>query len=156
MKRAIAVIGPSSCDEQQAATAEAVGRLLAAREVVLICGGRGGVMEAACRGAQQAGGLTVGILPGTDPTSGNAFLSLAIPTGMGEARNAIVAQAGEAVIAIGGGPGTLSEIALAIKAGRRVVVLDSWQARASDGTDLAVVSAAGPEVAVALALEEAV
>ncbi len=156
MRRAISVIGPAICDEQEASVAEHVGKLLAEREVVLICGGRGGVMEAACRGAQQAGGLTIGILPGADRGSGNAYLTLAIPTGLGEARNAIVAQAGEAVITIGGGPGTLSEIALAVKSGKRVVAIRSWRARTNDGTELEVLEAGGPEQAVALALEEAV
>lgn len=155
MNRIVSVIGPASCDHQQAAMAEEVGRLLAERGVVLLCGGRGGVMEAACRGAAQAGGLSVGLLPGADRAAGNPYLSLALPTGLGEARNALVAIGGEAVIAIGGGPGTLSEIALAVKAGRSVVSLRSWSAQAGDGGRLQLLDAGDPEQAVSLALGEA-
>lgn len=151
--RLISVIGAANCTEQEAAAAEQVGRLLAERQVGLVCGGRGGVMEAACRGAQQAGGLTIGILPGTDRASGNPHLTVALPTGLGQARNALVAQAGEAVIAIGGGPGTLSEIALAVKSGRRVVTLQSWRAQAGDGSWLGLRVAQDPEQAVSMALE---
>jgi uncharacterized protein (TIGR00725 family) len=125
--------------------AEAVGRELAARGAVLICGGLGGVMEAACRGAKQAGGLTVGILPGTDRAAANAFVEVAIPSGLGEARNALVVRAADALIAVGGGYGTLSEIALALKAGKRVAGLDSWDI---DG----VVAAPDPGAAVAAVL----
>jgi uncharacterized protein (TIGR00725 family) len=122
-----------------------VGRDLAARGAVLVCGGLGGVMEAACRGAKEAGGLTVGILPGTDRVAANAFVEVAIPSGLGEARNALVVRAVDALIAVGGGYGTLSEIALALKAGKRVVGLDSWDI---DG----VVAAADPAAAVAAVL----
>jgi uncharacterized protein (TIGR00725 family) len=107
--------------------AEAVGRELAVRGAVVVCGGLGGVMEAACRGAKEAGGLTVGILPGTDRAAANPFVDVGIPTGLGEARNALVVRAADAVIAVGGGYGTLSEIALALKAGKRVAGLDSWE-----------------------------
>lgn len=102
-------------------------------------------MEAACRGAKEAGGLTVGILPGMDRADANAHVEVAIPSGLGEARNALVVRAADAVIAVGGGYGTLSEIALALKAGKRVVALDSWDI---DG----VVALADPEAAVAAAL----
>lgn len=122
----VSVIGGSACTEKEAALAEEVGRLLAERGVGVVCGGRGGVMEAACRGAVQAGGLTVGILPGLDADEANAWVQVAIPTGLGEARNAIVARAGAGVIAIGGEYGTLSEIAFALKAGKRVAGLGSW------------------------------
>jgi uncharacterized protein (TIGR00725 family) len=93
---------------------------------VIVSGGLRGVMEAACRGAKEAGGLTVGILPGTDRAAANAFVDVAMPTGLGEARNALVVRAADALIAVGGGYGTLSEIALALKAGKRVVGLGSW------------------------------
>jgi uncharacterized protein (TIGR00725 family) len=83
-------------------------------------------MEAACRGAKEARGTTVGILPGTDRNAANAFVDIAIPTGLGEARNALVVRAADALVAVGGGYGTLSEIALALKAGKRVVGLDTW------------------------------
>jgi len=102
-------------------------------------------MEAACRGAKEAGGLTVGILPGTDRAAANAFVDVAVPSGLGEARNALVVRAADAVVAVGGGYGTLSEIALALKAGKRVVGLDSW--------DIEGVHAAGdPDAAVAAVL----
>ena len=148
----IAIIGAAICSPAQVEIAEAVGRLLAERGVILVCGGRGGVMEAACRGAQQAGGITIGILPGTDPRDGNPHLSVVIPSGLGHARNALVVQAGKAVIAIGGGYGTLSEISIALKAGRRVIGMDTWHATRSDGEDLCITPTNTPEEAVELAL----
>jgi uncharacterized protein (TIGR00725 family) len=93
---------------------------------VVVCGGLGGVMEAACRGAKDAGGTTVGILPGSDRAAANPFVDVAIPTGLGEARNALVVRAADALIAVGGGYGTLSEIALALKAGKPVVGVGTW------------------------------
>jgi uncharacterized protein (TIGR00725 family) len=99
-----------------------------------VCGGLGGVMDAACRGAKDAGGTTVGILPGTDRAAANPFVEVAVATGLGEARNALVVRAADAVIAIGGGYGTLSEIALALKAGKRVVGLGTW---AVEGVEVA-------------------
>jgi len=152
-RKVISVIGPGDCTADQARAAEAVGRGLALAGAVLVCGGRGGVMEAACRGAQSAGGLTIGILPGDGYAGANNFLSVALPSGLGHARNALVALAGEAVIAIGGEAGTLSEIGLAVKSGRRVVGLDSWECRRADGTGLAIRRAKTPEEAVAAALE---
>ena len=114
---------------------------------MLVCGGLGGVMEAACRGAKGGGGTTVGILPGADRGEANEFVDVAIPTGLGEARNALVVRAAEALIAVGGGYGTLSEIALALKAGKRVVGLGSW--------DIEGVERAGtPEAAVEAVLAE--
>jgi uncharacterized protein (TIGR00725 family) len=150
----VAVIGPGDASPDLLRTAERVGRLLAQRGAVLVCGGRGGVMEAACRGAQQAGGTTVGVLPGTDPNEGNDYLSIALPTGMGEVRNALVARAGRAVIAIGGGYGTLSEIGLALKAGLRVIGLGTWRAVDAEGAPAMVLVAGNPDEAVALALSE--
>jgi uncharacterized protein (TIGR00725 family) len=94
---------------------------------VLVCGGLGGVMEAACTGAKGGGGTTIGILPGTDRAAANPFVDFAIPTGLGEARNALVVRAADALIAIGGGYGTLSEIAFALKAGKPVVGLGTWE-----------------------------
>jgi uncharacterized protein (TIGR00725 family) len=122
-----------------------VGRQLAARGAVVVCGGLGGVMEAACRGAKEAGGVTVGILPGMDRAAANAFVDVAIPSGLGEARNAMVVRAADALVAVGGGYGTLSEIALALKAGKRVVGLDTWDIEG-------VVAAPDPEAAVAAVL----
>jgi uncharacterized protein (TIGR00725 family) len=123
-----------------------VGRLVAERGAVLVCGGLGGTMEAACRGAKQAGGTTVGILPGADRSTANDFVDVAVPTGLGEARNALVVRAADVLIAVGAGYGTLSEIALALRAGKTVVGLGTWQIEG-------VVSVDGPEAAVAAAFD---
>ena len=104
-------------------------------------------MEAACRGAKSGGGTTVGILPGTDRSEANEFVDVAIPTGLGEARNALVVRAADALIAVGGGYGTLSEIALALKAGKRVVGLGSWDIEGVEPVD-------APEAAVEAVLAE--
>ncbi|HWE26223.1 MAG TPA: TIGR00725 family protein [Myxococcales bacterium] len=125
-RRCIAVIGAGSCDDSQAAAAEDVGRLLARAGALLVCGGLGGVMEAACRGAKAEGGTTVGILPGLDRGDANQWVDVAIPTGLGEARNVLVVRATDALIAIGGEFGTLSEIAFALKTGKPVVGLGTW------------------------------
>ncbi len=124
--RLVSVIGGGVCTAEQAALAAEVGRLLAARGMGVVCGGRGGVMEAVCRGAAQAGGLTVGMLPGADADEANPWVQIAIPTGLGEARNALVVRAGAGVIAVGGEYGTLSEIALALKWGKPVAGLGTW------------------------------
>jgi uncharacterized protein (TIGR00725 family) len=121
--------------------------MLAERGAVLVCGGLGGVMEAACRGARQGGGTTVGILPGADRGEANEFVDVAIPTGMGEARNALVVRAADALIAVGGAYGTLSEIALALKAGKRVVGVGSWDIDGVEPVD-------SPEAAVESVLAE--
>jgi uncharacterized protein (TIGR00725 family) len=107
--------------------AESVGRALAARGAVVVCGGLGGTMEAACRGAKDAGGTTVGVLPGSDRAHANPFVDVAVATGLGEARNALVVRAADALVAIGGGYGTLSEIALALRTGKPVVGLTTWE-----------------------------
>jgi uncharacterized protein (TIGR00725 family) len=111
----ITVIGDSSCSPEEVKLAETVGELLAQRGVIVICGGLGGVMEAVCRGAKSKGGLTVGILPGQDPSTANPWVDIPVVTGIGEARNVAVVKSARAVIAIGGGYGTLSEIAYALK-----------------------------------------
>jgi uncharacterized protein (TIGR00725 family) len=129
----VAVIGAAQCSPSDAAAAEAVGSALAEGGATLICGGRGGVMEAACRGAQRAGGLTVGILPGDDPDAANPYVDVAIATGLGEARNAIVARTARAVVAIGGRYGTLSEIAFALKRGLPVVGVNTWKLELPSG-----------------------
>lgn len=149
----VTVIGAAMCTPKQSKMAETVGRLLAERGAILVCGGRGGVMEAACRGAIQEGGFTIGILPGIDPLQGNPYLTVVIPTGLGHARNALVIQAGQAIIAIGGGYGTLSEIGIALKSGRRVIGLDTWQATNANGQSLGLIEVQTPEEAVGLALE---
>jgi uncharacterized protein (TIGR00725 family) len=122
----IAVCGAGHCDSALDMCAEAVGRGIAEAGAVLICGGLGGVMAAACRGARAAGGTTIGILPGNDSRAANPDVLIPIATGMGEARNLIIVQTASVVIAIGGEYGTLSEIALARKIGRVVVGLDTW------------------------------
>jgi uncharacterized protein (TIGR00725 family) len=130
--------------------AEETGRLLAQRGVVLVCGGLGGAMEAACRGASSAGGITVGILPGSDPSSANPHVSIPIPTGLGEARNAIVATASDALIAVGGKLGTLSEIALALRSAIPVVGLDTWDIDEQRAEPFKLHRASSPSEAVEL------
>jgi uncharacterized protein (TIGR00725 family) len=103
-----------------------VGRALAEGGAVVVCGGLGGTMEAACRGAKAGGGSTLGILPGFDRAEANPYVDVAVATGLGEARNALVARAADALIAVGGEWGTLSEIALALRAGTRVVGIGTW------------------------------
>jgi len=127
------------------AAAQSVGALLARRGAVVVTGGLGGVMEAACRGAREAGGATLGILPGADRAAANRWVSVAVATGMGELRNGLVVRASDAVIAIAGEYGTLSEIALALKLGRRVVGLGTWEIHG-------VARATDPAAAVELAL----
>jgi uncharacterized protein (TIGR00725 family) len=121
------VVGAGRASEEEARLAEAVGRGLASAGAVVVCGGLGGVMEAACRGARGAGGTTVGILPGSDRGAANEYVDVAIATGLGEARNALVVRAADALVAVGGEYGTLSEIALALKTGTPVVGLGSWE-----------------------------
>jgi len=119
----ISIIGAGEASPAELALAEALGKALGDAGAVVVTGGLGGVMEAASRGCLEAGGLTIGFLPGSDPSAANAWVSIPVPTGMGEARNALVVRAGEAVVAVGGGWGTLSEIALAKKMGREVILL---------------------------------
>ena len=148
----VAVVGPGEASSSETEVAEAVGRGLGESGAIVICGGLGGVMAAACRGASAVGGLTVGILPGADRSAANQWIQIAIPTGMGELRNGLVARAGDAVIAIGGEFGTLSEIGFALKLGRPVVGLGTWElARGGQGVD-AIEVADGPRDAVARAL----
>ncbi len=140
--RIIAVIGAGNCDERLAELAREVGRCLARSGCTVLTGGLGGVMEAASRGAAEAGGLVLGILPGADPRAANPHVGIAIATGMGDARNAILANSAEAFVAVGGEHGTLSEIAFALKRGKRVVSLGSWE------VDPAVIRARSPAEAV--------
>ena len=125
--RYVAVCGASDPAPSQRELAREVGRRLAEAKAVILCGGLGGVMEAVSQGAAEAGGTVVGILPGADRSAGNPYLSLAIATGLGEARNAVLTCAADGVIAIGGGWGTLSEIALARRRDRPVVALAGWE-----------------------------
>jgi uncharacterized protein (TIGR00725 family) len=130
----VAVIGDGSCSAATARLAEETGRLLAEKGAAVVCGGLGGVMEATCRGAKSAGGLTIGILPGRRRQDANRYIDIPIVTGMGEARNVIVVSSAQSVIAIRGGYGTLSEIAHALRQGIPVVGLGSWRL-SRDGWD---------------------
>jgi uncharacterized protein (TIGR00725 family) len=143
--RQLSVFGAGDATERQVALAHEVGRRLAEAGVALVTGGLGGVMDAASRGAATAGGVVVAVLPGSDPSEATRHATVVVATGVGEARNLAVAASGEAAIAIGHGYGTLSEIALARKLGRRVVVLDGPDVEGSERATTA-------EEAVALAL----
>ena len=142
---AVVGAGDDGVPAELLAAAEAVGAELARRGAVVVTGGLGGVMEAACRGARGAGATTLGILPGDDRAAANAHVDVAVATGMGELRNGLVVRSADAVIAIAGGAGTLSEIALALKAGKPVAGIATWEI---DG----VLRAAGAAEAVALVL----
>ncbi len=122
----VGVIGAAMCGQDLYQAAYMVGRHVAERGAVLVCGGLGGVMEGASKGAFEAGGLTVGILPGSDPADANPYVRLPIPTGLGHARNILVVQTSQAVIAVGGKMGTLSEIAIALKLGIPVIGYATW------------------------------
>jgi uncharacterized protein (TIGR00725 family) len=122
----IGVIGAGTCDEETALMAYQVGKRIAEAGCGLVCGGLGGVMEGACKGARDAGGITVGVLPGDLPLEANPFVAIRIATGMGIARNAIIVRSSAAVIAIAGGAGTLSEISFCVKLGVPVVGLRSF------------------------------
>ncbi len=126
MTKYIAIIGPSECSSAESQDAYKIGALLAANGSVLVCGGGGGVMEAAAKGAHSENGVVIGILPGNDHAAGNPYLTYTIATGLGEARNAIIARTADVFIAVGGEYGTLSEIALAMKMSKKVILLNSW------------------------------
>jgi uncharacterized protein (TIGR00725 family) len=148
------VCGPRDCTDTQAEQARRVGVLLAAAGAVVICGGGTGVMAAVAAGARSAGGLVVGIRPGNDRTDASPDLSVTIVTNLGEARNAVIVWSADAVIAIGGSWGTLSEVALAKRRGGvPVVVLDGWRVTGDDGTPVTGIDYVdSPEAAVTRAL----
>ncbi len=141
----IAVIGGADCSDDISDMAQAVGREIARRGAALICGGRGGVMTAACRGAKEEGGMTIGVLPGSDRSDANEFVDVAIATGMTDARNVIIARSADAAIAIDGSYGTLSEIAFCRKFEVPVIGLRTW------AVDDRIIQASGPAQAVELA-----
>jgi uncharacterized protein (TIGR00725 family) len=149
----VAVVGPAQAGLEESQAAEEIGRCLARAGAVLVCGGLGGVMEAACRGAAEAGGLSVGLLPGLRRDEGNPWLGVAVPTGMGEARNALVVRAADAVVAVGGGWGTLSEVALALKAGKPVVGISTWELAKAGTAVEGIVRVRSPAEAVERVLE---
>ncbi len=126
MREIISVVGGGSCPPEQYRQAREVGRLLAARGYIVLTGGLGGVMEAACRGAREAGGLTIGVLPGIVRSAANPYVDLVLTTGLSDARNLIIATSGRALVAVDGGLGTLSEIAFALKHGVPVIGLGTW------------------------------
>ncbi len=147
------MVGPGSdVPEEVLAAAEEAGAAVAAAGAGLVCGGLGGVMEAACRGARSRGGLTLGLLPGTSRDDANGWVVVAVPTGLGEARNALVVRAADAVVAIGGGWGTLSEIALALKTGVPVVGVGTWEPALAGSASEGVAAAGDAREAVAEAL----
>lgn len=129
----VAVVGAGRADEADRTAARAVGRGLADAGATVVCGGLGGVMEAVCAGAREVGGTTVGILPGTSRDDANPHVVVAVPTGLGEARNTVVVRTADVVVAVGGEYGTLSEVAFALKLGVPVVGLGTWELR-RDGT----------------------
>jgi uncharacterized protein (TIGR00725 family) len=144
--RLIGVIGSHDCEADVYERARRVGQLLAERDCGVICGGLSGVMEAVCKGAGEAGGLTVGVLPGDEPESANPYVQVRIATGMGIARNVIIVRSSDAVIAISGGAGTLSEIAHCLQLGVPVVGLDTHDVSPE------IVSVSTPEQAVEKAI----
>jgi len=129
----VGVVGPSSADQRELDAAEALGRGLAERGHVVVCGGLGGVMEAVARGAAGAGGIVVGLLPGTERADANPHVTVAIPTGVGELRNALLVRSSDAVVSVGGSWGTLSEVALAVRTGVPVIGVGGWLLTTADG-----------------------
>ena len=155
-KKFVAVIGGSQCSPQEARLAEEVGRELARRGAALVCGGLNGVMEAACRGANSEGGLTIGILPGESRQTANPYVQIPIVTGIGYARNVAVVKSAQAVIAISGSYGTLSEISHALQSGIPVIGLNTWSLSKNGQQDNSIILAQNPAEAVNKALNLAI
>ena len=155
-KKSIAVIGGSQCSPQEARLAEDVGRELARRGAILVCGGLSGVMEAACRGANSEGGVTIGILPGENRQAANPYVQIPIVTGIGYARNVAVVKSAQAVIAISGSYGTLSEISHALQSGIPVIGLNTWSLSKDGQQDNSIIPVQNAAEAVELALELAI
>ena len=151
----ISIVGEAEAAPETVALAEEVGAELGRRGITLVCGGGRGVMEAVCRGAKSEGGTTVGILPSSDPSAGNRWVDIRIPTGLGQGRNVIIARSGNAVIAIGGRYGTLSEIAHAFKAGIPVVGLNTWTISRQGAVDPSIIVATDAKDAVEKAVAAA-
>lgn len=147
----IGVLGPNTCSAEEAALGYDVGQAVARRGGILICGGLGGMMEAAARGAREAGGQTLGILPGADAREANPFIDVALPTGLGAFRNMILVQSCDAVIAVRGQYGTLTEIAFALRLGVPVIGLHTWRLLRDGEEDPGIRCATSPEEAVAMA-----
>jgi uncharacterized protein (TIGR00725 family) len=151
----VAVVGTGDAldGSPEADAAEVVGRALAEAGAVVVCGGLGGVMAAACRGASEAGGTTVGILPGSSRADANPWVTVALPTGLGEARNALVVRVADVLVAVGGGYGTLSEIGLALRTGTPVVGVGTWELARAGQPDEGIERAGSAEEAVRRALQ---
>ncbi len=148
-KPVIAVVGANKCSKKLRDMAAEVGRYVAENGGVIVCGGLGGIMEGAARGAKEANGVTIGILPGDDPGDANEYIDFVIPTGMGETRNALVIRTADAVVAFPGKYGTLSEMAFALQAGKPLISVNAWNL----GDD--VTQAESPVEAAKLAMEMA-
>jgi uncharacterized protein (TIGR00725 family) len=155
MRLYVGVAGASRPEPPLLAEAELLGRRLGEAGAVVVCGGGPGVMEAVCRGAQAAGGTTIGLLPGLDRAEGNPYLTVSIPTGLGQGRNLLLVRSSNAVIAVGGGFGTLSEIALALRTGTPVIGLATWSLQLDSRQVDAFPVADTPDAAVRLALDAA-
>jgi uncharacterized protein (TIGR00725 family) len=151
----VGVAGASQPEPELVEQAERLGRRLAEGGAVVVCGGGPGVMEAVCRGARSAGGITVGLLPGLDRAEGNPYLTLSLPTGLGQGRNLLLVRSSDALVAVGGGFGTLSEIALALRTGTPVVGLATWSLHLDSGPVDAFPVAPDPGAAADLALRAA-
>ena len=151
----VGVAGASRPEPPLLDQAEVLGRRLAEAGAIVVCGGGPGVMEAVCRGAQAAGGTTVGLLPGLDRAEGNPHLTVSIPTGLGQGRNLLLVRASNALIAVGGGFGTLSEIALALRTGTPVIGLATWSLHLDGRPVDAFPVADDPDTAAQLAVEAA-
>ena len=151
----ISVIGAGEPPIEAIGLAEEVGRELAKRGVTIVTGGLAGIMEAVCRGAKEAGGLTIGVLPGTDPADANPYVDIPICTGIGYARNLVVVRSGRAVIAVSGAYGTLSEIAHALGDGIPVIGLSTWSIAREGKEDDSIIRAHSPADAVDKAIEAA-
>ena len=149
----IGVLGPHDCSEEERTLGFSVGAGLARHGAILVCGGLGGMMTAAAEGAKSQRGVTVGILPGENASDANEFIDIALPTGLGAVRNALIVRACDAVIAIRGGYGTLSEIAFALRLKVPVVGLQTWSVVRNGKTDQGIHVAKTPEEAVEMALK---
>jgi len=152
-KKLIAVIGGSQASQKESKLAKEVGRELAKKGAILVCGGLGGVMEAACRGASAEGGLTIGILPGENRREANKYVQIPVVTGIGYARNVAVVKSAQAVIAIGGSYGTLSELGHALQSGIPVIGLNTWSISKNGKPNSSITPAQTPVEAVEKALE---
>ena len=152
-KKFIAVIGGGECSPEEVRTAEEVGCEIAKKGAILVCGGLGGVMEAACKGAHSQGGVTIGILPGDSRHLANPYVTIPIATGIGFARNLIVVKSSQAVIAVGGSYGTLSEISHALQSGIPVIGLNTWSLARKGQNDNSIIAAQNPIEAVEKALK---